>query len=212
MESTLCTDGMAAVSFDVLQGFMASAVKPDIEVEEVPCCFVSRNAFIQADSHHSPLYSTDCSAVHKAASSCDELAVVYAASEDVTTSSETSSGNNKTGPNRCTRKRNMQAGSKQGKATRCKVSESAIVIKALMETPDLDEEEYDDEDLAFERGRGGSVSHSTVEKRRRDRINTLIDLLADQVPPLSPKYRHTVSSGEYFCQSNIMAHHPLSSL
>jgi hypothetical protein len=47
-----------------------------------------------------------------------------------------------------------------------------------------------DEDTDEEMGgqQKGVVSHSTVEKRRRDRLNTLIDLLAEQVPPSSVKY------------------------
>uniref|UniRef100_A0A383VRD6 BHLH domain-containing protein n=1 Tax=Tetradesmus obliquus TaxID=3088 RepID=A0A383VRD6_TETOB len=43
-------------------------------------------------------------------------------------------------------------------------------------------------------GKGGQVSHSTVEKQRRDRLNSLIDELSDIVPPADPKYGNDVSS------------------
>eukprot|EP00878_Enallax_costatus_P012540 GHUV01013098.1.p1 GENE.GHUV01013098.1~~GHUV01013098.1.p1 ORF type:complete len:481 (+),score=152.21 GHUV01013098.1:1302-2744(+) len=38
------------------------------------------------------------------------------------------------------------------------------------------------------------VSHSTVEKQRRDRLNSLIDELSDIVPPADPKYGNDSSS------------------
>lgn len=44
--------------------------------------------------------------------------------------------------------------------------------------------------------RKGPISHSTVEKQRRDRINALIDLLAEQVPPVSSKYSGSQAAGE----------------
>lgn len=37
--------------------------------------------------------------------------------------------------------------------------------------------------------RAGSLSHSTVEKQRRDRLNSLIEDLADIVPPSEAKFR-----------------------
>ncbi|WIA37623.1 hypothetical protein OEZ86_014524 [Tetradesmus obliquus] len=43
-------------------------------------------------------------------------------------------------------------------------------------------------------GKGGQVSHSTVEKQRRDRLNSLIDELSDIVPPADPKYGNDASS------------------
>lgn len=43
--------------------------------------------------------------------------------------------------------------------------------------------------------RKGPISHSTVEKQRRDRINTLIDLLAEEVPPLGCKYGSKSATG-----------------
>ena len=52
----------------------------------------------------------------------------------------------------------------------------------------------DDDDMLFGKA-GSNMSHSTVEKRRRDRINSLIDMLAERVPPLSAKYRHSNSAG-----------------
>ncbi|GAX75972.1 hypothetical protein CEUSTIGMA_g3415.t1 [Chlamydomonas eustigma] len=170
-----------------------STMKTSKDADEIPCGIISRTALIEADHYHSPLHSSDCSAVRlSAASSCDEKAVFVATSEDVTNSSDTSSGTKKTGA-KSMRKRARQ----QDYATPSFIVGDSIIPKAFMETADIDDEYlvFDDEDLVGERGRGGSVSHSTVEKRRRDRINTLIDLLADQVPSLSPKYRHTASSG-----------------
>lgn len=38
------------------------------------------------------------------------------------------------------------------------------------------------------------ISHSTVEKQRRDRLNSLIDELSDIVPPADPKYGNDASS------------------
>jgi hypothetical protein len=43
-------------------------------------------------------------------------------------------------------------------------------------------------------GKGGQISHSTVEKQRRDRLNSLIDELSDIVPPADPKYGNDASS------------------
>jgi hypothetical protein len=43
-------------------------------------------------------------------------------------------------------------------------------------------------------GGKGQVSHSTVEKQRRDRLNSLIDELSDIVPPADPKYGNDASS------------------
>jgi hypothetical protein len=38
------------------------------------------------------------------------------------------------------------------------------------------------------------ISHSTVEKQRRDRLNSLIDELSDIVPPADPKYGNDATS------------------
>jgi hypothetical protein len=43
-------------------------------------------------------------------------------------------------------------------------------------------------------GGKGQISHSTVEKQRRDRLNSLIDELSDIVPPADPKYGNDASS------------------
>ena len=74
-------------------------------------------------------------------------------------------------------------------------SNNAMTVQPKVEPMCYDDDDDDDLMLGC-KGGGGNVSHSTVEKRRRDRINTLIDLLAEQVPPLSAKYRHSNSAGE----------------
>ncbi|KAF6254412.1 hypothetical protein COO60DRAFT_1703344 [Scenedesmus sp. NREL 46B-D3] len=43
-------------------------------------------------------------------------------------------------------------------------------------------------------GGKGQISHSTVEKQRRDRLNSLIDELSEIVPPADPKYGNDASS------------------
>ena len=45
-------------------------------------------------------------------------------------------------------------------------------------------------------GAKGPVSHSTVEKQRRDRLNLLIDDLAEQVPASDTKYKADGGPGE----------------
>jgi len=61
----------------------------------------------------------------------------------------------------------------------------------------------DDDDLCGKAG--ANMSHSTVEKRRRDRINNLIDMLSERVPPLSSKYRQSNSTGERYCALPLIA-------
>ena len=59
----------------------------------------------------------------------------------------------------------------------------AVKIKA-----EVVEGNTDSDDLDEKEGKH-AMSHSTVEKQRRDRLNTLIDVLADMVPATDTKYR-----------------------
>lgn len=83
---------------------------------------------------------------------------------------------------------------------RCTATRHAPAMK--QELLDCEDDEGDDCDLSglatapgAAAERKGPISHSTVEKQRRDRINSLIDLLAEQVPPVSSKYSGSQAAG-----------------
>lgn len=93
---------------------------------------------------------------------------------------------------------------------RCTAARHAPAVK--QELLDCEDDEGDDCDLSGSAAapgaaaeRKGPISHSTVEKQRRDRINSLIDLLAEQVPPVSSKYSGSQAAGEQWqTQINIL--------
>ena len=172
----------------------------------------------------SPNHSSEASAVElrRAASSCTDFFVAFEgdsprASDDANNHSDGSAEAASTGRRRAnksltkqdSRKRARGSGSDANIVSRRSpsmappmmlASAAAEVAAAFLLAPKIEPSEYNDDDdddlLMGGSGKGsGGVSHSTVEKRRRDRINTLIDLLAEQVPPLSAKYRHTNSAG-----------------
>ena len=162
----------------------------------LPCAF-SKDAESGQIASRSPAASSGVSAQISlpGTSSCNDLAAMHRSSISPRSSEGDNEDDEYHGTNCRPSSTPRSQNKKRGRANASHQEHPSAPMVPKVEPMCFDE---DDDDLMLG-CKGGNVSHSTVEKRRRDRINTLIDLLAEQVPPLSAKYRHSNSVGGEHC-------------